>query len=66
MKFTESESNPMAERNKPIQAVTIGKMTISQFGDGYLWMEEQNGEHGGSFKESDIAKLLEEYHAKNF
>ncbi|UPK82458.1 hypothetical protein LW139_07135 [Proteus vulgaris] len=31
-----SDDNPMAGHNKPIQAVTIGKMTISQFGDGQL------------------------------
>ena len=37
MKFTEAETNPMGNN---IQSVTIGDITISQFGYGKLWLED--------------------------
>lgn len=63
MKFTEAETNPIGNK---VQSVTIGDITISQFGDGQLWLEDSATGDSGSFPEKDIADVLKKYYESNF
>lgn len=63
MKFTESETNQMGDK---VQSVTIGDITISQFGDGQLWLEDSVADDSGSFQEKDVADALKKFYESNF
>lgn len=63
MKFTEAETNQMGSN---IQSVTIGDITISQFGDGQLWLEDSVAGDSGSFREKDVADVLKKFYESNF
>lgn len=63
MKFTEAETNPTGDK---IQSVTIGDITISQFGDGQLWLEDSVANDSGSFQEKAVADALKKFYESNF
>lgn len=63
MKFTEAETNPMGNN---IQSVTIGDITISQFGYGKLWLEDSADDDSGAFDEKAIADVLKKFYQSNF
>ncbi|TCD25021.1 hypothetical protein E0D81_04850 [Lelliottia amnigena] len=64
MKFSKSDTNPSANSTDS-DSVTIGDITISQFGDGGVWLEDVGGE-GGSFREEDFAKHIKAFFDGNF
>ncbi|WP_156730748.1 hypothetical protein [Morganella psychrotolerans] len=49
-----------------IQSVTIGDITISQFGDGQLWLEDSVADDSGSFQEKAVADALKKFYESNF
>lgn len=64
MKFGKSEANPSANKDD-VNSVTIGDITISQFGDEGVWLDDAEGE-GGSFREADLADHIKAFFNANF
>lgn len=64
MKFGKTNSNPSTETGVA-QSVTIGDITISQFGDGALWIESEADGDAGSFSEDMVASALKNFYDMN-
>ena len=45
--------------------VKVGGLTISDNGDGRIWIEQRDGE-GGEFMASDAEKVLQDFYDANF
>ncbi|HDL6903126.1 TPA: hypothetical protein PXM78_000524 [Yersinia enterocolitica] len=45
--------------------MTIGEFTISQFGDGTLWIEDGEDD-AGSFDEARLIQVLRKFYDENF
>jgi len=63
MKFSNTEMNP-TENKGP--SLTIGDITISQFGDGELWIESEERGDSGSFSEKDFEEHIKKFYAERF
>lgn len=64
MKFGKTECNPSTENGKA-DAVTIGDFTISNFGDGQVWIEDGD-EDAMAIDESKLVEALRELYRDNF
>lgn len=64
MRFSKTDGNPSSNKDE-FHSVTIGDITISQFGEGGVWLEDAGGE-SGSFREEDLAKHIKEFFNENF
>jgi len=64
MKIGTTNANPSINSGVA-NSVTIGDFTISQFGDGTLWIEDAE-EDAGSFDEALFAKAIRQFYDANF
>ncbi|TDX14604.1 hypothetical protein EDF88_3921 [Buttiauxella sp. BIGb0552] len=64
MKFGKTKSNPGTDSGEAT-SVTIGEFTISQFGDGSVWIEDGE-EDAGSFDEALLIQALRKFYDENF
>lgn len=64
MKFGTTNANPSNDSGTA-QSVTIGDITISQFGDGHLWLEDGD-EDAMAVGEEKLAAVLREFYNSNF
>lgn len=63
MKFGKTNCNPSTD-NGEANSVTIGDITISQFGDGGLWLEDGDID-AGSFDEALFAAHIRKFYDEN-
>ncbi|WP_213132383.1 hypothetical protein [Citrobacter sp. FP75] len=63
MKFGKTKCNPSTD-NGEANSVTIGNITISQFGDGGVWLEDGD-EDAGSFDEALFAEHIKKFYDEN-
>ncbi|MRT14964.1 hypothetical protein GJV07_22055 [Enterobacteriaceae bacterium RIT711] len=64
MKFGKTKCNPTTDSGEA-SSVTIGEFTISQFGDGGVWIEDGE-EDAGSFDEALLIQALRDFYRDNF
>jgi len=64
MKIGTTNANPSKDSGVA-NSVTIGEFTISQFGDGGLWIEDGE-EDAGSFDEALFIQALRKFYDENF
>ena len=64
MKVGKTTCNPSTDSGEA-RSVTIGEFTISQFGDGTLWIEDGDDD-AGSFDESRLIQVLRKFYDENF
>ncbi|MCR6026798.1 hypothetical protein HLI26_07360 [Salmonella enterica subsp. enterica] len=63
MKVGKTKCNPSTNDGQA-NSVTIGNITISQFGDGSVWLEDGD-EDAGSFDEALLAEHIKEFYDEN-
>lgn len=63
MKFGKTKCNPSTNDGQA-NSVTIGNITISQFGDGSVWLE-YGDEDAGSFDEALLAEHIKKFYDEN-
>jgi hypothetical protein len=64
MRFGKTKCNPGTDTGEA-NSVTIGEFTISQFGDGSVWIEDGE-EDAGSFDEALLIQALRKFYDENF
>ncbi|EFE7247425.1 hypothetical protein F9V24_11660 [Escherichia coli] len=63
MKFGKTKCNPSTD-NGEANSVTIGNITISQFGEGGVWLEDGDID-AGSFDEALFAEHIKKFYDEN-